>query len=201
MNATITLKNSIDLTNKCGTYLSFNMKLNTVIEHDWFYIEASRDGTHWDTIAYLSGTGTDFSTYSLTNYDNSPYLKIRFGLTTDGKAGPSSICIDNVKISAFDPSSTQENYVFCAGTSMATPYVSGLAGLIKAMNPSLTALQIRDAILQNVDDKSSLSGKILTEGRINASKTLSSIVSLPLSATTANAVPIHTRYLSASGHE
>jgi hypothetical protein len=62
------------------------------------------------------------------------------------------------------------------GTFWAAAYFSGLAGLVKAANPNLTSLQIRDAILKNVDVKCSLSGKISIEGRINASKTLSGIV-------------------------
>ncbi len=56
---------------------------------------------------------------------------------------------------------------------MATPHVSGLAGLIKAFNPALTNLEIKNAILNNVDTKSSLTGKVLTGGRINAFKALS----------------------------
>src|SRR3990170_124984 len=51
---------------------------------------------------------------------------------------------------------------------MAAPHVSGLAGLIKAFGPALSNLEIKNAILDNVDVKSSLSGKVLTGGRINA---------------------------------
>ena len=51
---------------------------------------------------------------------------------------------------------------------MASPHVAGVAGLVKAQNPNYTHLQIRNAILNTVDYKSSLSGKVVTEGRINA---------------------------------
>jgi subtilisin family serine protease len=198
VNASITLKNPVDLTNKCGTYLSFDMKLNTVKDHNWFYIEASRDGIHWDTIDYWSGNGNEFPAYSLTNYDNSPHLNVRFGLITDGSAGSSSVYIDNVNISAFDPLSAKQNYVFLNGTSMAAPHVSGLAGLVKAVNPNYTNLQIKDAILKNVDVESALRGKISTGGRINASKTLSGIGPTPppaLSVTGVRVVPGYAQYL------
>jgi len=59
-------------------------------------------------------------------------------------------------------------YVFMSGTSMATPHVSGVAALVKSVNPSLTAIQIKNAILSTVDVKSSLSGKVNTSGRLNA---------------------------------
>jgi len=202
VNASLTLKNPLDLTSKCGTTLGLLVKMNTVEAHGVLYVEASRDGMHWDTIDYGSGNSTGWREleYGLTNYDNSPYFKIRFRLETDGSVGPNSVYIDNVKIRAFDPSSAQQNYVFDSGTSMAAPYVSGLAGLIKTMRPDYTNIQIRDAILKNVDIKSSLSGKTLTEGRINASRTLSEIPPTPavipsLSITNVQLVPSHTQYL------
>ncbi|HEX3014496.1 MAG TPA: S8 family peptidase, partial [Methanobacterium sp.] len=68
------------------------------------------------------------------------------------------------------------HYGYMDGTSMAVPYVSGLAGLIKSIRPDLTAVQIKYTILNNVDCISSLAGKILTGGRINALKALTNII-------------------------
>lgn len=68
------------------------------------------------------------------------------------------------------------SYGYMQGTSMATPYVSGLAGLIKSIRPDLSNLQIKYTILDNVDSISSLAGKILTGGRINALKALTNII-------------------------
>jgi subtilisin family serine protease len=199
VNASITLKNPLDLTSKCGTTLVFNVKLDTAGDHGLFYIEASRDGIHWDLIDSWWGNSDNWMSlrYSLTNYDTSPYFNVRFGLTTDGSTGSNSVYIDDVNISAFDPSSAKEDYAFLSGTSMATPFVSGLAGLVKAMNPSYTNLQIKDAIVKNVDAVNSLSGKILTGGRINASKTLSGNASPrapPLSITSARLVSNHAQH-------
>ena len=67
-------------------------------------------------------------------------------------------------------------YGYMQGTSMAVPYVTGLAGLIKSLRPDLTAIQIKYTILDNVDYISSLAGKILTGGRINAFKALTNII-------------------------
>ena len=68
------------------------------------------------------------------------------------------------------------HYGYMQGTSMAVPYVTGLAGLIKSLRPDLTALQIKYTILNNVDYISSLAGKVLTGGRINALKALTNII-------------------------
>jgi len=70
--------------------------------------------------------------------------------------------------------STEPNsqYGYRSGTSMAAPYVSGLAGLILAENPELTNSQVAEMIKESVDCVEGLDDKVLTEGRINAKKAL-----------------------------
>ena len=60
------------------------------------------------------------------------------------------------------------NYDYLSGTSMACPHVSGLAALLLALHPSYTYTELRTRILSTVDTLSSLTGKVLTGGRINA---------------------------------
>ncbi len=71
----------------------------------------------------------------------------------------------------------ESSYKTLSGTSMATPYVSGLAALIKSIRPYLNNLQIKNIIINNVDKISSLSTKILSGGRINAYKCLNTLLS------------------------
>ena len=54
-----------------------------------------------------------------------------------------------------------------SGTSMAAPHVSGAAALLKAFNPSLTHLEIKDILMKSVDPLPSLYGKTVTGGRLN----------------------------------
>lgn len=72
--------------------------------------------------------------------------------------------------------SSVSGYDFCDGTSMSTPFVTGLAGLLAAMYPEFTPAQIRGTILRYVDVLPSLQGKILTGGRINSFKAVSSLL-------------------------
>lgn len=54
-------------------------------------------------------------------------------------------------------------YEWFDGTSMAAPHVAGIAALIKTQHPDLEFDDIKNAILNSVDLKPSLVGKILTE--------------------------------------
>jgi len=62
----------------------------------------------------------------------------------------------------------QGAYAAFSGTSMASPFVSGVAGLILSQNSSLTVTQLKAAILDNVDPVGGLSGQVATGGRLNA---------------------------------
>ena len=59
-------------------------------------------------------------------------------------------------------------YHYMSGTSMATPFVTGVAALLLSKYPLMTAAQIKDHILNTVDSVSALSGSCVTGGRLNA---------------------------------
>jgi subtilisin family serine protease len=69
------------------------------------------------------------------------------------------------------------------GTSMAAPFVSGVAGLIRSIHPTYPPVAVKNAILRGVAKPHSLAGGwTLTNGRLNAAKALS--------APTTNATPV-----------
>jgi len=59
------------------------------------------------------------------------------------------------------------------GTSMATPFVAGVAALVLATNPTISIDELRTRLLNSVDAVPSLKGKVATGGRINAAKAVS----------------------------
>jgi PKD repeat protein len=71
---------------------------------------------------------------------------------------------------------------------MATPFVSGIAGLMLAVNPSLSPSALKSLIMQNVDKVPALNGKVNSGGRVNAQKAVSaakgaSITTVPTATT------------------
>ena len=67
-------------------------------------------------------------------------------------------------------------YGYLQGTSMATPHVTGTAGLLFSLKPTAAVTQVRSALLAGVDPLESLAGKTATGGRLNAWKALATLV-------------------------
>ena len=65
-----------------------------------------------------------------------------------------------------------DDYREASGTSMATPYVSGIAALILSGEPDMSVEKLREKLLKSVDKIDSLNGKVENGGRINAAKAL-----------------------------
>lgn len=66
-------------------------------------------------------------------------------------------------------------YQQLSGTSMSTPMVAGACALLKSYRPLLTAAQIKDAIMQNVDVIPALATVCSSSGRLNVNKALLSV--------------------------
>ena len=55
-----------------------------------------------------------------------------------------------------------------SGTSMATPYVAGVAALMKAANPALSYADLKNGLIVSSDPLAALTGKVVANGRVNA---------------------------------
>lgn len=66
-------------------------------------------------------------------------------------------------------------YINMSGTSMATPYVAGVAALIKSKYPGISTFGIKKALLDSVDEVTALSDKVKTGGRLNAYAALTAV--------------------------
>jgi subtilisin family serine protease len=89
-----------------------------------------------------------------------------YGKTSVDLAAP------GVSIYSTVPGGTNASFEFLLGTSMATPHVAGAAALLLSYKPSLTHLQLKQALLKTVDPVPSLTNKMVSGGRLNVYKLL-----------------------------
>ena len=87
-----------------------------------------------------------------------------YGATTVDLAAPGK------EILSTTPNNTYSSF---SGTSMATPHVSGVAALTLSRFGSLTNVQLKQRLMNSVDTRPSLQGKMVTGGSINAFKAVS----------------------------
>lgn len=97
-------------------------------------------------------------------------VKSHYGLTTVDLFAP-GYGIVTTAVLALDSS----GHTVRDGTSMATPFVTGVAALLLAKNPHLTPSKIKEVILNNIDKKPDLSDMCVSGGRLNARKALASV--------------------------
>ncbi|MCA1614719.1 MAG: S8 family serine peptidase [Acidobacteria bacterium] len=62
-----------------------------------------------------------------------------------------------------------------SGTSMATPFVAGVAGLVLSVEPDLSVGELRERLFNSVDKLDALRGKVVTGGRLNAARAVGAV--------------------------
>ncbi len=108
------------------------------------------------------------SVAATTDDDSLAYFS-DFGATSVPLAAPGMMIISTMPGGGFQTMS---------GTSMATPFVAGLAALMKAQQPGLLSYQAKQLIMGNIDVPQNshgarlLAGKTSTQGRLNVYNTI-----------------------------
>ncbi len=132
-------------------------------------------------ILFIAASGNDGSDndnrpHYPSNYDLPNVISVAALDRNDKLASFSNFGVGTVDIAApgKDILSTWLNngYREASGTSMATPYVSGVAALIVANEPNITMEKLRAKLLGSVDKLDSLSGTVATGGRVCAANAM-----------------------------
>jgi subtilisin family serine protease len=123
-----------------------------------------------------SGANNDSNPHYPSTYDNDNIIAVAATDHNDGRASFSCYGLNSVDLGApgKDIYSTTKGgtYSSFSGTSMATPHVSGVIALVKAQFPDATGAELKSRVMNTADPVSSLSGKTVTGGRINAASAL-----------------------------
>ncbi len=135
------------------------------LDHDVLFVAAAGNDS----------VDTDIFPNYPSNYDVDNVMSIASTDHNDLKAGTSNWGLNTVDLGAPGVevlSTVPGAYSYSSGTSMATPHVSGAAALLKAHNPSLSALEIKAVLMGSVDPIASLAGRTVSGGRLNAANAL-----------------------------
>ena len=137
---------------------------------------AGEEGILFVAAAGNNGTSNDKTPHYPSNYALPNVISVAALDRGDQLASFSNFGVKTVHIAAPGKeilSTWLDNgYREASGTSMATPYVSGVAALILASEPNLSVEKLRERLLKSVDKIDSLSGQIESGGRVNAAKAL-----------------------------
>ena len=161
-------------------------KTDSPFWYDYLLIQGSYDGFTWDPYEIGRLRGNSFQkhyyygyvpeTFSLSQFQDYPEIKLRFSFFTDEVYNYAGFDIDSINITGVNNESEILNdYSYTQGTSFSAPIVSGVAAMIMAIKPDLNAIQIKQILMDHATALSSLDGIIASGATVNAYDSISSI--------------------------
>lgn len=129
---------------------------------------AGNERTDNDKKAHYPSSYDIPNSLSVASTDHKGYLSwfSNYGKESVDLAAPGSAILSTV---------LDGNYDSKSGTSMATPHVSGVAGLLLSVEPELSNEELKDAILGSVVTDPRLSEAVASGGTLNANKALETL--------------------------
>ena len=101
-----------------------------------------------------------------------------YGATSVDIAAPGTVIYSTIPTSSYGTMS---------GTSMATPMVASAVAVMRAVNPNISAKEIKETLCSSSDKLSALTGKVISGGRLNAYNAVKAI--MPTATPSSTATP------------
>jgi subtilisin family serine protease len=134
---------------------------------------AGSQGVVFVTAAGNSGTNDDVTPFYPASYRLPNEIAVAAINQVGGLASFSNFGAKTVALAAPGVnivSTVPGGYAYESGTSMATPYVSGVVALVASLYPSDTAAQLVQQVLSTTKPLASLAGKTSTGGMVDAAR-------------------------------
>ena len=117
------------------------------------------------------GVDNDVSPHYPSNYEHESILSVASTTHTDAMSGFSQWGLTSVDMgapgSAILSTVPGGGYATYSGTSMATPHVVGAAALVLSVNPDLSAIELKQLLMDSGDANADLNGKTVSGKRLN----------------------------------
>ena len=164
---------------ECGRYIQDAIDSATE-KGSLIVVAAGNSNQNLDEVSYSPASCKNVITVGAVNYDGDRAQYSNYGQRIDIMApgGENDYRVLSTSNTG-TTTSGDDAYVFQMGTSMASPHVAGVAGLVAAFDKTLSPLQIKEAILKNsrnFDTKSNChESNRCGNGLLDAYKALSSL--------------------------
>ena len=169
---TYILSDWFSLKNISNPFLETRLYYDLENNSDKLLIEVTLDEINYDIAETYTGnydqTLEHTKIISLEQYLGEK-IKIRIRLKTNSTIQENGIRIVRFKIKG------ESRYSLKSGTSLAAPLVSGIAALMKSLNPELTAKEIKNIILNTARPIGALEEKIASGGMLDSFNSLYAI--------------------------
>ena len=107
----------------------------------------------------------------LVGADGASEVEIGFSFAANGTPTPLPLIeIGQMRVECVAPMPAKGVYEAISGTSMASPHVAGVAGLVKSVAPKAGPEKLKKIIMKSVVPTRSLKGKTVTGGRVDAGR-------------------------------
>lgn len=176
-NASITSRDTVDMRGLKGAVLFFITNFKGVNKYDALIVEANKIGTStWTTIGVLGGEvdSTNIQSAGLTGFDGSRFrLRFRTSLSSAYSSAGRIVRLDEIIVRYLDTRPTAvRGYLETSGTSVAAPYVTAYAALLRLACDRMGVPFTRARALAGIDSEPALAGKVSTGGRLDMYKGL-----------------------------